>query len=319
MAVLALGLFCNAAARGVTDPDVWWHLRSGQLIVQTHTVFHTDPYSFTRFGQPWIDHEWLSQVLMFSLYRLAGWGGLIAGFGAVIAAAFMVVFLRCPGRPYVAGVITLLGAFASAPSWGVRPQMLTMLLASVLLLILERSYQRPKLLWWTPVLMLLWVNLHAGYAVGLALMTLFLVGDGLDVAFGFELGIPARARFRALILAVVVCAVVVPLNPYGAALYAYPFRDASFASHAELYRRVAFAQLSPSQIPADACIIPRDGRFNRAFAQTVASARSSAVIRDDVCGAAFGKAHTDLCDSCHSYPDCDGAALAAGVWDCEVV
>jgi len=226
--ILALGLF-TMAARSVTDPDVWWHLRTGQLIVQTHKVFHTDPYSFTRFGQPWVDHEWLSQVLIFGLYRLAGWGGLIVGFGAVIAAAFLVVFLRCPGRPYLAGVITLWGAFASVPSWGVRPQMLTLLLASVLLLILERSYQHPKLLWWTPALMLLWVNLHAGYALGIALMALFLVGDALDAGFGFvvfdskDASQPA-ARFRALALAMVVCVAVVPLNPYGVAMYAYPLQ-----------------------------------------------------------------------------------------------
>jgi hypothetical protein len=219
VAILGVGLFAMAA-RSATDPDLWWHLRTGELIVQTHAVFHTDPYSFTRFGQPWVDHEWLSQILMFGLYRLAGWGGLIAGFGAVIASAFMVVFLRCPGRPYIAGVITLLGAFASAPSWGVRPQMLTLLLASVLLLILERSYERPKLLWWTPALMLLWVNLHAGYALGIALMALFLVGDGLDVAFGLK-DVPAP-RFRSLALAIVLCIAVVPVNPYGAALYTYP-------------------------------------------------------------------------------------------------
>jgi len=226
VAILALGLFAMAA-RSVTDPDVWWHLRTGQLILQTHAVFHTDPYSFTRFGQPWVDHEWLSQVLIFGLYRAAGWGGLIVGFGAVIAAAFLIVFLRCPGRPYVAGVITLLGAFASAPSWGVRPQMLTLLLASVLLLILERSYEHPKLLWWTPALMLLWVNLHAGYALGIVLMALFLVGDALDVAFGFAAldskdGPPLTARFRVLALAIVACIAVVPLNPYGTAMYAYP-------------------------------------------------------------------------------------------------
>jgi len=230
VAILALGLF-TMAARSVTDPDVWWHLRTGQLIVQTHALVHTDPYSFTRFGQPWVDHEWLSQILIFSLYRLTGWGGLIAGFGAVIAAAFLVVFFRCPGRPYVAGVITLLGAFASAPSWGVRPQMLTLLLASVLLLVLERSYQRPHLLWWTPLLMLVWVNLHAGYALGIALMTLFFVGDALDAAVGFSAfysvtlfkdGPPSASRFRALALAIVACTAVVPLNPYGAAMYAYP-------------------------------------------------------------------------------------------------
>ncbi len=224
--ILALGLF-TMAARGVTDPDVWWHLRTGQLIVQTRAIFHTDPYSFTRFGQPWVDHEWLCQVLMFSLYRLAGWGGLIMGFSAVIAAAFLVAFFRCPGRPYIAGLITLLGAFASAPSWGVRPQMLTLLLTSVLLLILECSYQRPKLLWWTPLLMLLWVNLHAGYALGIALMALFLVGDALDVAFGlthfdFKDGRPPATRLRTLALVILVCIAVVPLNPYGAAMYAYP-------------------------------------------------------------------------------------------------
>jgi len=221
VAIVAFGLF-TMAARSVTDPDVWWHLRTGQLIVQTHAVFHTDPYSFTRFGQPWVDHEWLSQVLIFGLYRLAGWSGLIAGFGAVTAAAFLVVFLRCPGRPYVAGVFTLLGAFASAPSWGVRPQMLTLLLASVLLLILERSYQHPVLLWWTPALMLLWVNLHAGYALGIGLMAIFLVGNTLDAACGFKDAPSPRARFRALALAIVACAAVVPLNPYGAAMYSYP-------------------------------------------------------------------------------------------------
>jgi hypothetical protein len=217
--VLGLGLF-TMAARSATDPDLWWHLRTGQLIVQTHAVFHTDPYSFTRFGQPWVDHEWLAQVLMSSFYRLTGWGGLIAGFAAVIATAFMVVFWRCPGRPYVAGVTTLLGAFASAPSWGVRPQMLTLLLASVLLLILERSYERPTLLWWTPALMLLWVNLHAGYALGIALMGLFLIGDALDLAFGFKDVL--ATRFQALALAIVFCIAVVPINPYGAAMYGYP-------------------------------------------------------------------------------------------------
>jgi hypothetical protein len=102
--------------------------------------------------------------------------------------------------------------------------MLTLLLASVLLLILEHSYERPKLLLWTPPLMLLWVNLHAGYALGLAIMALFLVGDALDAACGFKYGPSPPARFRALALATVACAVIVPLNPYGAAMYAYPLQ-----------------------------------------------------------------------------------------------
>ncbi|MGH9636450.1 MAG: hypothetical protein ACRD72_16590, partial [Candidatus Angelobacter sp.] len=59
VAVLALGLF-TMAARAIADPDIWWHLRSGQLMLQTHSQFHSDPYSFTRFGQPWV-HSWFTQ------------------------------------------------------------------------------------------------------------------------------------------------------------------------------------------------------------------------------------------------------------------
>jgi len=219
--ILGLGLFIMAA-RSVTDPDLWWHLRTGQLILENHKILHSDPYSFTKFGQPWVDHEWLSQVLIFGLYRWAGWGGLIAGFAAIIAAAYLIVFLRAPGRPYVAGVITVWGAVASIPCWGVRPQMLTLLLASVLLLILERSDQGPQVLWWTPLLMLLWVNLHAGYAAGLAFLALFLIGDALDAVFG-RAEKPFAPHLRQLVLALAACIAVVPLNPYGNRLYRYPF------------------------------------------------------------------------------------------------
>lgn len=210
------------AARSVTDPDVWWHLRTGELILQNHAVFHSDPYSFTKAGQPWVDHEWLSQVLIYELYRIAGFTGLIAGFAVVTAATFLIVFVRSPGRPYVAGAITTWGAVASVPCWGVRPQMLTLLLASVFLLILERSEQRPNLLWWTPLLMLLWVNLHAGYAVGMTFLLLFLVGEAVDAAFGNRQSPNVPKRFRTLAVVVVACLAVVPLNPYGTKMYRYP-------------------------------------------------------------------------------------------------
>src|SRR5690349_20884020 len=118
--VLTLGIFAMAT-RGATDPDLGWHLRTGQLTIQNHRVFHTDPYSFTRSGQPWVNHEWLSEVLMFSVYRVAGWGGLIVLFAGMVSASFMLVFRRCPGRPYLAAVFVVSAAIASAPLWGVRP------------------------------------------------------------------------------------------------------------------------------------------------------------------------------------------------------
>jgi len=219
--ILVVGLFV-LAARNVTDPDVWWHLRTGQLIIENHGLFHADPYSFTRAGQPWVDHEWLSQILIFSLYRVAGWAGLITGFAALTAFTFLLLFLRSPGRPYVAGGMAALGAIAAVPSLGVRPQMFTLLLACVFLVILEQSYHRPKLLWWMLPTMLLWVNLHAGYALGIILIAVFWLGDALDHIFGNREPMQSAVRFRNLALVGLGCVVIVPLNPYGIEMYRYP-------------------------------------------------------------------------------------------------
>ncbi len=185
VAILALGLF-TMAARGITDPDVWWHLRTGQLILQNHSLFHTDPYSFTRFGQPWINHEWLSEDFAVRFVSGRGIWRTDRGLCRRHRRHFLLVFARSAGRPYLASLMTLWGAVASAPSWGVRPQMFSLLLASIFLVLLEASEQRPKLLWWTAPLMLLWANLHAGYPIGLAFIALFLLGEALEAAISPE-------------------------------------------------------------------------------------------------------------------------------------
>lgn len=220
VALLLLGLFVMAASH-VTDPDFWWHLRTGQLIVETRQVPHTDPYSFTRSGQPWIAHEWLSEVMIYGIYRAAGWSGLIIFFALVIAAAQLLIYARCSARPYGAALLTLWGTFTSAPAWGARPQMLSLLLGSIFLFLLEHS--RRSLLWWTVPLMVVWVNLHAGYVLGVAFIAFFLLGELLDVAFGFESWPQSRPRLRSLSLTLFACLLVVPMNPNGARLYWYPF------------------------------------------------------------------------------------------------
>jgi hypothetical protein len=221
--VLALGLFAMAA-RGMLDPDIWWHLRTGQLILQNHHLFHADPYSFTRSGQPWINHEWLFDVLVFALYRLAGAGALIFTFALITLSTFLLVFFRSPGKPYVAGVVTVLGAIASVSTWGARPQMISLLLATVFLFLLERSDREPRILWSLVPLTVLWVNLHAGYALGIALIALFLVGSTMDFVLDGERSRQSAKHLRRLLLVLGACCVAVLLNPYGARMYVYPLQ-----------------------------------------------------------------------------------------------
>jgi len=220
LTVLFLGLF-TMAARNVTDPDVWWHLRTGEFIAQHHSVPHTDPFSSTRAGQPWVAHEWLTELGMYELQRTTGFAGLILIFAAILCAAFFLLYLRCGPAPYIAGLATLCAAWATRPLWGVRPQVLTLLLTSLWLLILERSERRPNLLWWTLPLTLLWVNLHAGFASGLVLSALFLAGAFIERALGFPPQ-PNAPSFRMSASILLLDLLVVPLNPNGLRMFSYP-------------------------------------------------------------------------------------------------
>jgi hypothetical protein len=219
LAVVFLGIVA-LAARSASDPDVWWHLKTGQLIAQTRTVPHVDSFSFTRAGYPWVAHEWLTELFIYGIYRISGWGGLIVLFALMVSATFFLVYLRSAPDPYSSGVIVLLGAWATAPVWGVRPQMVSLLLTSFWFLILEWSERNPRLLWWTLPLTVLWVNLHAGFALGLALLVLFLAGEFLEQ---FTSSRPSNsARLRALGITFLIDMLLVPLNPNGTKMYLYP-------------------------------------------------------------------------------------------------
>jgi hypothetical protein len=232
-AILLFGLLAMTAHNAV-DPDLWWHLRTGQWIVETGHVPHSDPFSFTRAGHPWVAHEWLSDVVFYELWKHGGAAALIVFSAIITTAGFMLLYLRCPGSRSWAAAATVLGAlaFAAAPSWSARPQMFTFALASLLLWLLERGTERgtergpeknrPRLLFWIPPLFLLWLNLHAGFALCPALLLAFAVGLIAETALGNTPWRQARPILLRVLLLLLACLALVPLNPSGAQLYRYP-------------------------------------------------------------------------------------------------
>jgi hypothetical protein len=209
-------------ARHAVDPDLWWHLRTGQWIVETGHVPHSDPFSFTRAGHAWVAHEWLSEFVFYELWKYAGPTALVVFSSLVTTFGFMLLYLRCPGKRHWAAAATILGALAAAPSWGTRPQMFTFALASLLLWLLERGEHRPKLLLWIPPLFLLWLNLHGGFALGPALLFAYALGLLAETACGNISWQKARPILLRVALLVLACLALIPLNPNGAHLYFYP-------------------------------------------------------------------------------------------------
>ena len=221
-------LIFAAAARPISDPDFWWHLRTGQYIAETKTIPYTDMFSTLRFGSEWVTHEWLSEVLMYSIFRVAGFAGLIIFFALIITTAFWTTYRLClkrTGQPYIAGLVTILCAAATMPTWGVRPQMFSILFAGVFLVILDKycGNEKTRLIWWLIPLMVLWVNMHAGFAAGIALIGITVVGLALDARIRHKDSVSSIfLRIRRLCLVGVLAGTAVLLNPNGLRIYSYP-------------------------------------------------------------------------------------------------
>src|SRR5882724_13408502 len=75
------------AMQPVFSSDVWWHLRTGEWIVEHRAVPSTDPFSISGRGRPYVAYSWLYEVLLFAGYHAFGHWGLIVFTQATSIAA----------------------------------------------------------------------------------------------------------------------------------------------------------------------------------------------------------------------------------------
>ncbi len=222
--VLFVSIFVMSM-RETADSDMWWHLAAGRYITENHAIPQADIFSYTKQGTRWYMHEWLTEVLMYAVYRVGQLPALILVFAGVITLSFGMVYVQCESRPYLAAFFSLLGAVACAPLWGVRPQMINVLLMASLLLLLE-FYRRghSRLVWCLPLLSLIWCNMHAGFFLALGTIGVVLAGDGIALLFKLTSARTLSPKaWRHLLLALVLCVAATLLNPNGAYMLYYSF------------------------------------------------------------------------------------------------
>ena len=226
-----LALF-TMSVRELADPDLWWHLRTGEWVWE-QGIPQTDPFSFTKLGQPWVAHEWLSDALMWGIYQLGGLIGLSLAFAGIIAATFWLLARACVGQPYLAAFVALLAAVTSAPTWEARPQMFNTLFLALFVYLIERyrvgTLKLRTLLWLVP-LTALWANLHSGYLLGVVVLGGYAVGETLQHLIRqrwpqapFMPGLNQWADIRWLWLLTGGSFLAAALNPNGVRLWIYPF------------------------------------------------------------------------------------------------
>jgi hypothetical protein len=168
-------------SKTAADPDLWGHLRFGLDMLASRSILATDVYSFTA-DQPWINHEWLAELLMGIGYAALGTLGLnllkLAAI-AIVGGIAMVIARQEHARPLARDVYVALIVFATySRTQVIRPQLFSVaIFCTMLFLLRETDRGRTRMIWYTPLLFLAWVNLHGGWIVGLAALGVWSLGD----------------------------------------------------------------------------------------------------------------------------------------------
>jgi len=212
-------------ANTAPDPDTWWHLKTGQLIFQTHSIPRRDPFSYVLAGRPWTTFEWLFQVVIYLAYAGSGAVGLAALRVGLLAGAFLVL-LCLAGGGFWAGILTSLAALTIRDFFVTRPQIFDYLLLTIYLTILDRCRGRPnRLAWLLPGLQVLWGNLHGGAALlGVGLVALKAAAGALPRKQGGD----STDNVRAWLALSGACLAAMLVNPHGAGIFTHTYATLFF-------------------------------------------------------------------------------------------
>lgn len=225
-AVTAMSTFMFSS-QVFNDGDTYWHLATGRWILEHGRVPLTDPFSYTKGGQPWQAHEWLADIFMYGAYHLGGWSGLTALFGVATAlGAAMLAARVSKDLTGVTLVFTLALALSStSQSVLIRPHalMLPILIFWTIQILEAREKDRaPPLA--LAAIMIVWANLHASYIFG------FVIAGGLGLEALYEA--PKDQRLKVLrdwAIFGVLSAIAVVITPFGIPGVIFPFKVMSFS------------------------------------------------------------------------------------------
>lgn len=167
-AVVAIAIFSICTFK-ILDRDFWWHVKAGEIMVNTHHLISTDPFAYTRDGQPYIStHEWLAQVMFYTVWSVGGATGEILFRGFLVATACSIILCIRPKNIWPNALFVLAAAYANRPSFMDRPQLFSFVFFACFLYAAFWYLRGAEKKWLLPFLVcvqILWVNTHGAAAI----------------------------------------------------------------------------------------------------------------------------------------------------------
>ncbi len=227
--LIALYLLVFNSWRFLLDSDTGWHIRAGELILDAGAVPRHDPFSHTMAGREWFAWEWLTDVTMALLHRHRGLAGVVGGAFLILLASYAALYqlmIRRGADSIVAFAMTVFAALASIVHWLARPHLFSIALMIAWLAMVE-SFRRRRTRWiyFAPLVIALWANLHGAFVVAFVVMAVYAIGEWLEFAIRGE---PWSENLRRVLTTYAVVgglsAVAALATPYGFKLYGHLWR-----------------------------------------------------------------------------------------------
>lgn len=212
---LALAYAFVAGLRTVADFDVGWLLATGRYLVTYHEVPRTDVLSYTAYGVPFI-YPPFGGALLYLVYTAGGFAAL-SWIGAITCVAVVAVAV---GRPrLLTCALAILAvpslAFRTAP----RADLFTTFFFAAYLTMLWKCRRGGKgYLWLLPLIMLVWVNVHPGFAAGLVLLGAYVGQELLEFCFRWRRSDAIR-RLKSATVWIALSILATLINPWGFRVY----------------------------------------------------------------------------------------------------
>ena len=135
-------------------------------------------------NKPWINHEWLSQIIFYSIYNRFGPNGLIALRALIISGVFLLLFfLGYRKENYLIMVLLLLAVLIlSEQRFMIRPGLFTLLFTAAFLFILNK-YRSARYIYVLPLIQLFWVNMHGYFLTGVLIILIYSITETIKRNF----------------------------------------------------------------------------------------------------------------------------------------
>ena len=210
------------------DPDYLWHIKAGEYMFNNGLIKH-DVFSWFMNGKYWMSHEWLFEIIIFSMKKL--FGIYHTGIYCFVCITSLLLFIFFTNKDnYMKNILyTLIWMFfflIICINVQVRPHLISHLLLAISIYLLFDNYNNDsKKIYFLPIVSIIWSNVHGGSSnLAYLLCILFLICGLFEFKFKkIEANKISKIQIKRYLIVIVLCMIGVCINIHGFKMFIYPY------------------------------------------------------------------------------------------------